>query len=228
MTMGESIKTDILLSHVDAAPAVSPILVQDLLSCSTRSTGNLGRQFVPQRMPDGSPSLGRHTVSLIDVQATYVDAPIFRSNERRKLIWSNFLCLTARVRAVLPINAVMIGGSFASWKQSPSDIDVVFVLDKRHRARVSEDNDRKMLMSLGSGGGPKIRGWGIDSYTLDWEAIPITSKVNPAHRDYLIGRGYWDDWLQRSNSKNEEPNTGHAIPQRGYLEVIIDGYTADV
>lgn len=210
------------------APAVGSDLIDDLLSCSRHNTEGLGRNFIPQRTPDGVPTLGRHSVSLSDVQRAYVTAPVFRSSERRELLWNNFLSLTARVRIAVPVNAVMIGGSFTTWKQTPADIDAVFVIDKRHLARLSDQNDIKMLTSLSSGGGKKIRELGIDSYTLDWEAIPRTIKDNPAHRDYLVSRGYWDDWLQRSSSKIEEPNEGHAVPRRGYLEVIIDGYSAHV
>lgn len=226
--MGDSMIGRIELAPLLPAPAVGRNLIEDLLSRSRHNTESLGRNFIPQRMPEGVPTLGRHTVSLSDVQRAYVTAPVFRSSERRELLWNNFLSLTARVRNAVPVNAVMIGGSFTTWKQAPADIDAVFVIDKRHLARLSDQNDIKMLTSLSSGGGKKIRELGIDSYTLDWEAIPRTIKDNPAHRDYLVSRGYWDDWLQRSGSKIEEPNEGHAVPRRGYLEVIIDGYSAHV
>lgn len=225
--MGDSI-ADSEPAPLVSAPAVDNNLIRDLLSQSALGNDAVGRRFIPQRRPEGAPTLGRHAVSLSDVQTAYVTAPIFRHSQRRELIWKNFLCLTARIRKAVPINAVMIGGSFTTWKQSPSDIDVVFVLDKRHRTKLSDQNDRKLLTLLGSGGGTKIRSWGIDSYTLDWEAIPRTTKENPAHFSYLVSRGYWDDWLQRNGNKNEEPNAGHAVPRRGYLEVIIDGYKANV
>lgn len=228
MTTGDSTIGEIELAPLVPAPAMESSLIRDLLAVSRRNTERLGRSFIPQRMPEGVPTLGRHSVSLGDVQRAYVKAPIFHDNERRELIWNNFLSLTARVRKAVPVNAVMIGGSFTTWKQAPSDIDVVFVLDKRHSARLSDQNDTKMITALGSGGSVKIREWGIDSYILDWDAIPRPTKDNPSHRDYLLSRGYWDDWLQRSHSKSEEPNMGHAVPRRGYLEVIIDGYAADV
>ena len=216
------------LGPLSRVPDVAPFVVEDLLSRSTESTGRLGRCFIPLRLPEGSPTLGRHTVSLSDVQATYVNAPMFRGDQRRSLIWDNFLALVARVRRTVPVNAVMMGGSFTTWKQTPADIDVVFVLDKRHTARLSDPRDIKFLTALSSGTSARIRGWGIDSYILDWEAIPTTTKDNPLHFGYLVSRGYWDDWLQRSHSKTEEPSTGHAVPRRGYLEVIVDGYAADV
>lgn len=229
MTTEDPGNGDSVPAALTRAPDVALDLIEDLLASSRQNAGDgFGRNFIPQRLPEGVPPLGRHTVSLDDVQGAYVRAPVFRDNERREMIWSNFLSATARLRRAVPINAVMIGGSFTTWKQMPSDIDVVFVLDKRHLAKLSDVNDKKMLTSFSSGGNKRLRGWGIDSYTLDWEAIPRTTKDNPAHRDYLVSRGYWDDWLQRSHGKDEEPNMGHAVPRRGYLEVIIDGYTADV
>jgi hypothetical protein len=225
---GDSTTGDMGLAPLVPAPSLENSVISDLLTRSLQNTESLGRTFIPQRMPEGVPTLGRHSVSLSDVHRSYVSAPIFRDNGRRELIWNNFLCLTARVRKAVPVNAVMIGGSFTTWKQAPGDIDVVFVLDKRHSARLSDQNDRNFITALSSGESARIRSWGIDSYTLDWEAIPRTAKDNPAHRDYLLSRGYWDDWLQRSHSKSEEPNVGHAVPRRGYLEVIIDGYAADV
>jgi hypothetical protein len=120
------------LAPLVPAPAVGCALIEDLLSCSRRNTESLGRNFIPQRMPEGVPTLGRHTVSLSDVQRAYVTAPVFRSSERREQLWNNFLSLTAKVRNAVPVNAVMIGGSFTTWKQAPADIDAVFVIDK-HR-----------------------------------------------------------------------------------------------
>ncbi|WP_342006895.1 MULTISPECIES: hypothetical protein [Arthrobacter] len=213
---------------LDVFPAVDVERTKELYEQSDASCAGLQRSHVPRQISGGAPTLGRHTVSLSDVHRTYVQAPIYRDNSRRALLWNNFTSLVTQVRRITPAASVYIGGSFVSWKRKPDDIDCVFVLDKAFTRAITNEKHVRLLRSLGRGKNGSLFKYGIDSYTLDWEAIPITQPENNLHHRYLIHRGYWDDWLQRNSVKNEDPHPVHALPGHGYLEVMLDGYAVSL
>lgn len=102
-----------------------------------------------------------------------------------------------------------------------ADIDCVYVIDAGvlQSARSRGDRAIQFLESVASS---RMKDFGlrVDSYILEW--MP-THGVIPtvAAGPYRDSRGYWDDLWSRQRSSDTRED---AIPRRGYLEVILDGY----
>ena len=67
----------------------------------------------------------------------------------------------------------------------------------------------------------------VDAYLLGWrQLISPDPGHNPDHSFYYVMRGYWDDWWMRLRNQAGagQPIDLEALPRRGYVEVILDGY----
>lgn len=142
---------------------------------------------------------------------------------RREVLWRDWETLTAALRSLVgTIPAAWMSGSFVSDKVNPGDIDCLYVVDTEDVQSVVNAGgpDASLLMAMVSG--PQVRGrlgLNVDSYLLEW--CPTPGPRRDAPPDYYESRGYWDDfWARR---RDTDPRLD-AIPRRGYLEVIIDGY----
>ena len=74
------------------------------------------------------------------------------------------------------------------------------------------------------GGALNVR---VDAYLLGWrQLISPDPGHNPDHSFYYVMRGYWDDWWMRLRNQAGagQPIDLEALPRRGYVEVILDGY----
>lgn len=169
---------------------------------------------------------GRHPWTLDLVAAKYCPAAEYGLTHRQ-VVWSHFEQTTAWLRSVVPVAAVWIGGSFLSSKDEPGDVDAIYVVRGKEYDELQDDEARRTVGLFAGGGQFKSRGILVDSYILPW--TPRKSNGPETDRDHheLAQRGYWDDWLQRHKADRKAPATDEdALPVRGYVEVILDGFSA--
>lgn len=169
---------------------------------------------------------GRLQLTLDEFVLHYGPSTDFCGSEQRLKIWEQFAKVTQKLRDTLPVAAVWIGGSFVTHKVEPSDIDAVYIIDQNKYSILSETGKKRVTL-YAMDGGLFNHGIRVDSHVLDWTPHPELDWDNPLQIDYLKSRGYWDDFLQRhAEDKNAPLIEDNAIPRRGYLEVILDGYDA--
>lgn len=170
---------------------------------------------------DGHLPMGRHVCTLAEVERAYVpDAPA----DRRREIWTQWVGLTGALQSALgEVAACWLSGSFFSSKPVPGDIDCLYVVDIARLAKLSatEDPAAAGLVYAAATGGIKRTGAMIDSYVLTWVPTPGVERDNPIQDQYHRNHGYRDDLWSRVRDVDRRLG---AIPRRGYLEVLIDGY----
>jgi hypothetical protein len=159
---------------------------------------------------DGYPVLppGRYTCSRRQFENTFVKG---KDPIRRKLLDDLDTYADQQARHGLVVSAYWIGGSFASGKDRPGDIDFTAVIDGS-----ASSPDRTALSEWTN---PRNR-WAHQVHPevgrlLQVDAFGIVKYPDghPRMRDYHEARGHWDDWWQRSRA------TGQALA-RGYVEVV--------
>lgn len=169
---------------------------------------------------------GRSRLTFDEFESQYGPGTIYCGNERRQEIWQHFIKATDMLRTTLPIAAVWIGGSFVTNKPEPSDVDAVYILNQNKYSTV-DDFGKRRAAGFAEDGWLFSRGIRVDSHVLHWLPHGELSMDDPTQEPYLKSRGYWDDFLQRYAVDKLAPLTeDSAIPKRGYLEVILDGYDA--
>ena len=123
--------------------------------------------------------------------------------------------------------AAWIGGSYLTIKEEPDDIDCVYLVDTEDVLGLP-DSSRAVLQAFA--GGKVLRnsfGLRLDTFVLHWVSTSGVQRAAPEVREYHSSRGYWDDlWSRlRSGSKSAAPVRLDSHPRRGYVEVILDGYS---
>ncbi|HJX78592.1 DUF6932 family protein [Glutamicibacter sp.] len=167
---------------------------------------------------------GRSRLTFNDFENQYGPGTIYCGNDRRQQIWDHFVKATAMLRDSLPIAAVWIGGSFVTNKPEPNDIDAVYILNQNKYSTL-DDFGKRRIAGFAEDGWLFDRGIRVDSHVVDWFPHSELDMEDPSQGPYLKSRGYWDDFLQRyAVDKLAELTEDSAIPKRGYLEVILDGY----
>lgn len=165
---------------------------------------------------------GRWHASLEEVASTFSsgDAP-------RPEIWAEFTTATAALRQIVHVCAVWLGGSYFTSKPAPDDIDCTYLVD----ARTRPSNPAAAAAFDLFAGGRKLRevtGLRVDSYVIPWTYRPGV-ELEASSQIPLMWRGYWDDlWQRHRNGAKGTTHPADALPTRGYLEVILDGYAATV
>ena len=169
---------------------------------------------------------GRYRWTLDDIAAKYLPETQY-GQTRRQVIWELFKVATETLRQTVPVAAVWIGGSFLSTKAEPSDVDAIYIVRGKAYEALHDEQDRQ-LVSLFSGGEQlKARGLLVDSYVFHWTPRASNGPRTDSERQELTARGYWDDWLQRHKLDRSTAATDEdALPVRGYVEVILDGFDA--
>jgi len=126
--------------------------------------------------------------------------------------------------AVGRVPAVWLSGSYFTSKETPGDIDCVYVVDHEDLTRAREDTAVANFLGVVASSQVKTYfGLEVDSFILDWwpRAGPNVGS-NVRRESYLEKRGYWDDLWQRDKTAGDA--RAQKIPSKGYLEVILDGY----
>lgn len=188
-----------------------------------------GRTGVVVELPNlsaGAIPPGRFRATLDEVAAAWVEAPVFAESATRREIWSEWLEAVQALRGAVPVIAAWLGGSFLSPKLDPGDLDCVWVIDDVTLAATRLDLERARLTGLFAQNKLQSVGMRVDSYVLAWRRRPGAAPRDELDWQYLRYRGYWDDFWQRARSgpKGSEPTRADAVPSRGYLEVMLDGF----
>lgn len=166
---------------------------------------------------------GRHNLSIEVARTT------FCFNEHREALWSEWIDATSLLRSHVPICKAWLGGSFFTDKSQPGDIDCVYFIDADHLEGLQDDS-HNIVGAFASGSAVKehlkLR---VDTFVVPWRANSTPMRDHPAFAEYYLVRGYWDDlWSKmRSGSKGAEPVRLDSHPRRGYLEVLIDGFSEE-
>jgi hypothetical protein len=113
-----------------------------------------------------------------------------------------------------------MSGSFLTNKPDPNDVDCVYVIDHEAWQKGLHTPAAGFLLAVAQSDVKSLFGLHVDSYVLEW--VP-TAGATPtaAAQPYHMARGYWDDLWVRQRDLNPRLD---AIPRRGYLEVMLDGY----
>ncbi|OLT35085.1 hypothetical protein BJF84_14810 [Rhodococcus sp. CUA-806] len=174
---------------------------------------------IPDFGPDGDLPRGRFCVSMDDVNATLVKGPTFLGSGTRGEVWDDFEKLVALIkRKGVRIPAAFLGGSFVTSKVNPSDVDASILIDA---SRITNPSTYDAVVKIAANS--KNVGLQVDAFVIPWHPDG-TQRGGDA--TYCGLRGSWDDFWQRKVAKpdRDPPQRVHAMPVRGYLEVLIDGY----
>ncbi|GGD32948.1 hypothetical protein GCM10010915_11680 [Microbacterium faecale] len=181
---------------------------------------------IPALNTDGVLPLGRHHVTLADVEARYVRDPQFAQSSSRVEIWDHFKTVTSELQKIVPVAYVWVSGSYISNKQDPDDIDVVYWCEDRHVSAIADPRDRMILQMFATRAVRSTTGLRVDAGMAQWHVYPeAASGPSNEHLSYIQMRGFWDDfWLRRrSGPKGAPPVREDALPRAGYLEMMLDG-----
>jgi hypothetical protein len=175
--------------------------------------------MIPPFTKEGLLPRGRFVATIDEVEESFVKADHFRGSATRQQVWDDFLALVEllrRKRARMP--AAFLGGSFTSDVLDPSDVDTSVLIDQ---TRISSPKTWDDLAKIARGAKPA--GLKLDAFLINWRP---EGDQSPESLAYHRSRGMWDDWWQRHVPKPDRlpPLRHHAMPLRGYLEVIVDGY----
>lgn len=153
--------------------------------------------------------VGRYTVPMSDVSRHFIEGR--PDQEHRARLWRDFEEFTrGQLKSGLKALSFWLDGSFISGKSYPNDIDFTTIVDGLASQPIGlYDSYLNCGPAWQKKPHPELgRTLAIDAY-----AIVKGSDGDPAHAAYLSGRGYWDDWWQRSRATSEELS-------KGYLEVL--------
>jgi len=178
---------------------------------------------IPALNDRGLLPLGRYLTTLDEIEARF--AP--QGSGRRSKVWREFINALAELRSAVPVCAIWISGSFLTDENSPDDLDVVFFLDSRDC--VIARNDERARKIVGVFASNKVKEafrWAVDSNVVEWVSDTCGEHSSYTVDKYLETRGYWDDFWQRIRHGEKHGPTVRqdALPERGYVEVIIDGF----
>lgn len=186
--------------------------------------------MIPAIAPGASSfEVGRYSSTLAELHAEYVAAPGFVSSSTRAAIWGDFVSATTLLQSVVAVATVWVGGSFTTSKVDPSDIDCLYWVEA-DLAEAAKSTGRRASNVLGAFAKPntlKSMGLRVDHYLMNWRSVPDPSLADSDDWKYYRDRGHWDDWWQR---ERQSPTGAPAarpdsVQRRGYLEVILDGFS---
>jgi hypothetical protein len=182
--------------------------------------------MIPGFVGDGGHlPLGRYSTTVAEFKERFVDDSKFTDSTSRSKIWADFESSLNILKCAVDVVSVWIGGSYATSKMNPSDIDCLFLVTETQVEKAKGDEQKaKILQEFATSQKLKSAGLLVDNYILVWRAVPMPAMQNPDQTSYYNARGHWDDWWQR-HLVDQSSLFANALPRRGYLEVIIDGIT---
>lgn len=188
------------------------------------TTSDGGSRLLPElEVHSGALPSGRYRVTQQHLHERFASTP------RRAELWTHWVRATELLRSHVDVCAAWIGGSYLTEKAEPGDIDCVYIIDT-HVIEAASDETRRVLEAFAAKDVVrKFLNLDLDTFVLPWEASSTPSRANPDVRYYHETRGYWDDlWSKmRSSSNGADPRRLDAHPRRGYVEVILDGYSEE-
>ena len=182
--------------------------------------------MIPPLTPAGFLPLGRYPATEVEIRERFVDGA---GNARRAEIWDHWIVATTHLRAITPVCAAWVGGSFLTDKAEPDDLDVVYVVGSRElfEARLNRPEVAPVLAAYASGKALREKfGWLLDTYITEWPRNQGVGFSMPIHGVNYARRGYWDElWSRRRTGIKGQSLPADALPSRGFLEVTLDGFS---
>jgi hypothetical protein len=175
--------------------------------------------LIPDFDQSGNLPRGRYCATVQEVHDVLVKGPEFAASTTRDSVWDDFTLLVDSIRRKrVRVPAAFIGGSFVTKALNPDDIDAAILIDTSRITSLATLTAVRQIVS-----NPKAVGLKVDAFLIQWHPDGTENGGDPS---YLASRGKWDDFWQRDVAKADRnpPQRGHAMPVRGYLEVILDGY----
>ena len=177
--------------------------------------------MIPALTSEGDLPRGRFCASLNDVETRFVGDAAYDNSTTRSQVWSDFNDLVDLVRRLrVRVPAAFVGGSFITSKIDPSDVDVALFFDQSKITNPGTFANLAQIVDDPKG----ALGLQVDAFLIPWH--PDGTELGGNHPAYATERSRWDDFWQRKVAKADRnpPQRWHAMPVRGYVEVIIDGY----
>lgn len=175
---------------------------------------------IPALNSAGDLPRGRYCVSMDDVEARFVAGAEYEGSNTREEVWTDFNVLLDLIRQLrVRVPAAFLGGGFVTSALDPSDVDAAIIVDT---SRITSQSTFAEISKIIDN--PKGRlNLRVDAFLIRWHPDGTEVGGDPM---YLAQRGKWDDFWQRKVAKADRnpPQRSHAMPVRGYLEVLIDGY----
>ncbi|MEE1829259.1 hypothetical protein PUR61_44915 [Streptomyces sp. BE20] len=186
---------------------------------------------------DGHLRPGRYQVDLEEAESLLVHDPQFAGSPTRVDIWNGlerylvrFWSLENDYQSVLGgrslVDRLWLGGSFVSSRFDPNNIDLTVFID----------HEAESLLRNREGAGWLTKAFERKKALEEFRVSPLPvryhkvvspfrlKELSQVERDYLAGRGGWDDWWQRrraSDHVKDGPTVETVRPVRGYLEVTL-------
>jgi hypothetical protein len=176
--------------------------------------------MVPEFNAEGLLPCGRFVATAGEVEAALVKADLLAASSTRSQVWADFLAVVDLIRdRRVKVPAAFVSGSFVTNRLDPEDVDASVIID------VSRVTNPKTIASVQSiVANTRTLGLNVDAFLIHWFPDGTEHGRAPA---YWEQRGHWDDFWQRyvpNKQDRDFPQRAHAMPKRGYLEVILDGY----
>ncbi|WP_405408643.1 DUF6932 family protein [Streptomyces sp. NBC_01124] len=194
--------------------------------------------MLPSFAANGFLPLGRHSLSVGEVEDMLVRAPDFQGSDTRQVLWDGlnnylepFFALEDLYADALDgrtlIHRVWLGGSFVSAKTDPGNIDATLLIDVEAERAVRGRPGSKWLTTAFQSRANMLRKFGVSPVRIGYQ--PVVHVFRPERftaeeRTYFMERGVWDDWWQRCRLPGQtdfSPSHESAAPARGYLEVRL-------
>jgi hypothetical protein len=175
--------------------------------------------LIPDFEQSGNLPRGRFCTTVQEVHDELVKGRGFAASTTRDSVWEDFTLLVDLIRRKrVRVPAAFIGGGFVTKSLNPDDIDAAILIDT---SRITNPSTLTAVRQIVSN--PKAQGLKVDAFLIQWHPDGTENGRDPS---YLASRGKWDDFWQRDVAKADRvpPQRSHAMPVRGYLEVILDGY----
>lgn len=193
---------------------------------------------VPPLGPDGHLPLGRHSASMGEVQAAFVDAPAFKNSATRSACWEGlqtYLELWGRLETKIEaslngqrlIKCLWLAGSFISGKPDPNNVDLTLfveaeVLDRAAQMRLGVS---KPLAHLAASRQRILDLFRVSPIIIKYRYFrsPFPGGFEPEHSEYQQARGGFDDWwcrLRQPGEDKQAPTVETGGWRRGYVEVM--------
>ncbi|OBH55023.1 hypothetical protein A5687_03350 [Mycobacterium mantenii] len=178
----------------------------------------------PFANPTGALPVGRYLTTADEIHSRFVD----NKSARRQEVWDDWNKATTLLNSHLPICAVWLSGSFLTQKDEPDDVDCVYWAEDTEidRARTNPISATIIDVFAQKDALRSLVGLRVDTFVVPWNCCSDLANATIATASYFQNRGHWDDFWQRmrSGGKGAAAVREDALPRRGYLEVILDGF----
>ena len=182
---------------------------------------------IPALTVEGHLPVGRYPCTPQEVHRRFVAEAPGAGESRRGAIWSDWQGAQDYVRSRVPVRRAWFGGSFVSGAASPQDLDVVLLVDGETFETLGEDVKAEVAVFGMGPSGKDLHGLVLDSFIVRHATVlkPGGRGTDERADLYCWMRGRWDDFWQRlkTSGTDEAALVRAASPQRGYLEVVLDG-----